>query len=96
MVIPVIHDFVHEIVVTVIIAVGGSALMYPFRKIKQEFAEAKEALSAVHKELVAQRTNCLSTIQTTGAEQVKLLEKAVDVLEAMHLDQRELLGRLDK
>ena len=92
----ILHEFLHEIVITAIIGVGGSALMYPFRKIKQEFAEAKEALSAVHEELVAQRTNCLSTLQTTGAEQVKLLEKAVDVLEAMHLDQRTLLGRLDK
>jgi hypothetical protein len=87
---------VHEIVITVIIAVGGSVLMWPFKAIKKEFAEAKAALGAVHGELITQRQNCLATIQSNGVEQNKLLTKAVDVLEAMHLDQRTLLGRLDK
>jgi hypothetical protein len=91
-----IATYVHEIIVTVIIAVGGSVLMYPFKLIRREFADAKAALEAVHEELVQQRQNCLTTIQNNGVEQNKLLTKAVDVLEAMHLDQRELLGKLDK
>ena len=64
-------------------AVAGIAALiaWPFRK-----------LSSIHEELTTQRTNCLQTLQDDGKDQVKLLGKAVDVLEAIHLGQVEMSG----
>jgi hypothetical protein len=96
MVIPVVHEFVHEIVITVIIAVGGSALMWPFKAVKREFADAKAALGAVQAELASQRTNCLASLTRQGDVQIEVLKEVSGTLKEMHLDQRTLLGRLDK
>lgn len=69
-------------------------IMYPFRKIHKEWSSLKEEQSAIHKELVQQRTNCLTTLQTQGEEQIKLLGKAVDVLDGVRLDLAEQTGYL--
>ena len=53
-------------------------------------------LSAIHSELITQRTNCLQTLTVDGKEQVILLGKVANTLEAMHLDQARLLGRIEK
>lgn len=68
--------------------------MYPFKVIKKEFTNAKAALSAVHEELILQRSNCLTSLQASGDAQVKLLEKAVSVLEGIHTSQAEMSGFL--
>jgi hypothetical protein len=94
--IPLVHQLIHEIAVTVIIAIGGSALMWPYKAIKKEFAEAKSALEAVHEELLTQRMNCLTTLKTQGDTQIEVLKEVASTLKDMHLDQRTLLGRLDK
>lgn len=80
-------EFIHEFII------GGAiaALMYPFRKLKKAWEEATAKLDTVHKELILQRTNCLSTIQNSNQRQVELLGKAVDVLDEMRLDQRATL-----
>lgn len=78
------------------LAAAGGILMWPVNKIRDAYTELKASIDSTHAELVLQRGNCLQTIQNQGGEQIKLLGKAVDTLEAMHLDQRTLLGRLDK
>jgi hypothetical protein len=72
----------------------GGILMYPIRAIKKEWAGLKASIANAQTELVVQRTNCLTTLQASSQEQVKLLEKAVETLEAMHLDQKETLGMI--
>ena len=96
MVMPILHTFIHEIVVSAILAIAGSAAMWPIRKVQKAYKEATEKLEAVHTELTEQRTNCLATVSHQGNAQIELLSKVASTLEAMHLDQRELLGRLDK
>jgi hypothetical protein len=68
-------------------AVAGVIALFswPFKK-----------LTVIHDELTTQRTNCLATLAQQGDTQIDLLGKAVNILEDMHLDQRELLGRIDK
>jgi hypothetical protein len=90
----VIHEFIHEIVITVIIAAGGSALRWPFMLIKNEFAKARSILGALQSELITQRTNCLQTLQQQGDRQVDLLSKTVEVLGEMHTDSKLMLEHL--
>jgi predicted nucleotide-binding protein (sugar kinase/HSP70/actin superfamily) len=62
----------------------------PFKKVKKAFV----TLEAVHQELLTQRTNCLKTLQDQGSEQIILLGKAVDTLQEMRIDNREIITRL--
>jgi hypothetical protein len=68
--------------------------MWPFRKARKEWITLKEEQSKIHSELVQQRTNCLTTLQQSNQQQVKLLEKAVDILEGVRLDLKEQTGYL--
>ena len=68
--------------------------MYPFRKIHKEWSSLKEEQSAIHKELVQQRTNCLTTLQQQGATMVDLQTKTVDLLQGVRLDLAEQTGYL--
>jgi hypothetical protein len=70
-------------------------IMWPFRKAKKEMVELKSIIIDTHKELVEQRTNCLSTLQSQGESQVKLLEKAVEVLGDMRMDLAKQTGYLE-
>jgi hypothetical protein len=40
--------------------------------------------------------NCLTTLKTQGDTQIEVLKEVASTLKDMHLDQRTLLGRLDK
>ena len=54
-----------------------------------EWIALKDEQAAIRTELTTQRTNCLNTLQMQGVEQIKLLGKAVDVLDGVRLDLRE-------
>ena len=70
------------IVITTILG----ALMWPVRKIKQEWKDVKDSLTAMQDELCTQRNNCLNTLQSQGAEQIDLLGKTVAALDGVRLD----------
>jgi ABC-type enterochelin transport system substrate-binding protein len=63
--------------------------MWPVRKAKKEWVALKTNLQETHKELVQQRTNCLTTLQQQGETQIELLGKTVAVLDGLRLDTRE-------
>jgi hypothetical protein len=85
-----------EGIISLALAALGGILMWPIRKIKTAYKELQDAINSTHAELVLQRSNCLTTLSNQGEKQIELLSKTVETLEAMHLDQRLLLGRLDK
>jgi hypothetical protein len=89
---------VQEAAVGIIFSVGGWILVFPLRTftktVKTEWAEKTKMLESVHKELTEQRTNCLTTLQKQGTEQIKVLEKAVDLLDKIHTSQAEMSGYL--
>jgi hypothetical protein len=68
------------------------AFMWPFRKAQKEWTALKQEQATIHQELVTQRTNCLTTLQSQGDQQVELLKKAVGSLENMALSQAEMTG----
>lgn len=69
-------------------------IVWPVRKAKKEWITLKETLDAVHLELSTQRSNCLATLQSQGAEQIVLLGKTVEVLGGVRLDLAEQTGYL--
>ena len=68
------------------------ALMWPFRAARKEWKALKEEQASIHAELVTQRTNCLTTLQTQGDRQIELLGKVADTLTGMALSQAEMTG----
>jgi len=90
----IVGQFMHELVFTGIITVIGAILMWPYKNIKAAYNELHSAVKATHAELVLQRENCLSTIQTQGSEQVKILGKVADTLDGVRLDLAEQTGYL--
>lgn len=90
----IVSEFRHEIVVSVLVSMFLGGVVWPFRKAKEVLKAAQGKLDAVAAELAVQRTNCLATLQSSNQRQVELLEKTVETLQEMHLDQRELLGRI--
>ena len=81
-----------KLIIGSIVTALGALLVSPFKKAKKEWTSLKADIEKAQKELVHQRTNCLTTLQDQGNAQIALLEKAVTTLEAMHLDQKETLG----
>ena len=92
---PEVVDFRHELVSTVLVSALIGGIVYPFKSAKKKWEGMISKLDEVHSELKAQRTNCLSTLQNQGDKQIELLRDTVKVLNDMHLDQRELLGKLN-
>ena len=70
--------------------------MFPVRtlieKAKEFFAGFDSRLKGIEVELSTQRTNCLTTLQSQGAEQVLVLREVAKTLTDMHLDQKEMAG----
>jgi hypothetical protein len=93
---PLITQFEHELIFTALIAILGAVAMWPIKLVKKSYEDAMEKLEEVHSELVAQRTNHLSHIEASNEKQVELLGKVAETLEAIHLDQARLLGKLDR
>jgi len=91
-----IFQFWQGLVLTALVSLLGGLLMNPVKKISKAYAELMEVAKSTHSELTLQRNNCLMTLQNQGDSQITLLTKAVETLEAIHLDQARLLGKLDK
>lgn len=95
---PVIEHVVNKSLIGIVVAGVGALLMYPlkypFKKAKAEWQSLKSDIDSAKKELVNQRTNCLSTLQDQGEKQIELLGKCATTLEAMHLSQAEMSGYL--
>ena len=91
---PVLSEFKHEVVITLMVTGFLAAVAYPFRQAKAKWEALNAKLNDVHTELSMQRNNCLTTLQTQGIKQIELLEKAVDVLDGVRLDNREVLTHL--
>ena len=90
----ILGQFVHEGLVSLMLAVVGGILMWPYRKIKKSYTELMDAVSTTKAELVLQRTNCLHTLQTQGEKQIELLTKATNTLDGVRLDLAEQTGYL--
>jgi hypothetical protein len=90
----VVKEFRHEIVVSIMVSGFLGGVMYPFRKIKEGWKNTQAKLDAVSVELTTQRTNCLTTLQRQGDAQIEILKDVSQTLRDMHLDQKELLGRV--
>lgn len=84
-------SFVKAAVGLVITGLLG-VIMWPFRAARKEWKIMKEEQASIHKELVTQRTNCLTTLQQQGDRQIELLGKVSDTLTGMALSQAEMTG----
>lgn len=81
-----IGPFVFKTVVGLVITGLLGVIMWPFRKAHKEWVDLKDEVSATRAELEKQRTNCLTTLQTQGVEQIRLLSDTVKILEGTRLD----------
>ena len=68
--------------------------MWPIKKSRKEWGSLKDAVLATKEELERQRTNCLTTLQHQGDEQIKLLTKACDTLDGVRIDLATQTGYL--
>jgi len=91
----ILGQFMHEGVVSLMLAAVGGACMYPFRKIKNAYAELMTAVQATHAELVMQRQNCLATLASQGERQIELLGKTTELLDGVRLDLAKQTGILE-
>lgn len=89
-----IVPYVERSIVSLLVGGALTLVLWPFRKAHKEWTGMKNDLSAVHEELVRQRTNCLTTLQNQGEKQIELLTKSVAVLDGVRLDLAEQTGYL--
>ena len=87
-------QFKHELVVTVLVSVFLAAVSYPIRRAKKEWFALTTKINDVHNELAVQRSNCLTTLQQQGTQQIELLSKTVETLGEIRLDNREMITHL--
>jgi hypothetical protein len=91
---PDLMAFVSKTAVSAAVGVIMAILIWPFRKARKEWIELKNEQALIHEELVKQRTNCLSTLQNQGVEQIKLLGNTVAALNGVRLDLADQTGYL--
>lgn len=84
----------YKMIIGLLVTGMGALIMWPFRRGKAEWNSLKESIAQAKHELTEQRTNCLATLQTQGAQQIDLLTKAVNTLDGVRLDLREQTGYL--
>lgn len=87
-------QFKHEAVITVMVSAFLAAVSYPLRRVKKEWFALTTKLNDVHNELAVQRSNCLTTLQQQGTQQIELLSKTVETLGEIRLDNREMITHL--
>jgi len=63
-----------------LVAGVGALLLWPFKEARKSWKELKNSINSTRAELILQRTNCLTTLQEDGKEQVKLLGKMAETL----------------
>ena len=87
-------QFKHEVVLTLMVTGFFAAVTYPFRQAKAKWDAMTTKLDDVHKELTTQRSNCLTTLQAQGTQQIEFLKQSVEALNDIKGDNREILGYL--
>lgn len=94
----VILAYVHEGIWAGGLAMGTWIVLFPFRHIAKyvrgQWEVKTKMLEEVHQELTLQRTNCLTTLQEQSKEQIKTLERVVDVLGEIRVELAEQTGYL--
>ena len=91
---PELIAFSYKMAASAAVGVIMAIILWPFRKARKEWAALKEEQSSIHAELVQQRTNCLTTLQSQGVTQIELLGKTVAALDGVRLDLAEQTGCL--
>jgi hypothetical protein len=89
---PGLISFGYKVAASAAVGVIMAIVLWPFRTIKKEWVEMKKNQASIHSELVQQRTNCLTTLQTQGDRQIELLGKVSDTLTGIALSQAEMTG----
>lgn len=91
---PLLNVVLEKFYVSLIVTAAGGALLWPFKAAKSAVKAAGDRLTAVEKELVIQRTNCLATIQKNTETTNEILERVADTLDRTHETQVEMSGFL--
>lgn len=89
---PLLSQLIDKMFVSFVVTAVGGALVWPFKAIKRKGEELTQELKLMQAELVTQRTNCLTTLQTQGAEQITLLKRVADTLDKTHETQMSMSG----
>lgn len=89
-----VWHFVSKALIGLALTGLGGLIVWPFKKAKKEWTSLKETMASTQAELVLQRTNCLSSLQIQGEEQIKLLGKVSDTLDGLRLDTQAQTGFL--
>ena len=92
--VPILQVIADKLVVSAVVALVGGIFLWPFRKIKKEWGEATNKLTALQEELQVQRTNHLTHIEHNTQETVTVLKDVAKTLQDIHLDQKESFGYL--
>jgi hypothetical protein len=89
---PELVAFGYKLAASAAIGVIMGIVLWPFRRARKEWTALKEDQASIHAELVQQRTNCLTTLQTQGDRQIELLGEVSKTLTGMALSQAEMTG----
>ena len=92
MISPEITQFLYKAAASAGVGVVMAIILWPFRKARKEWVSLKEEQSLIHQELVKQRENHLTHIESYGKQQTELLTKVCDTLDKIHLSQAEMTG----
>ena len=92
MISPELSQFLYKAAASAAVGVIMAVILWPFRAARKEWKAMKEEQGAIHKELVTQRTNCLTTLQQQGDRQIELLTTVSATLTGMALSQAEMTG----
>lgn len=92
----IIAPLIREGITSVVLGVAGWLLLFPIKalikSIHTRWAKAVTTLDTVQNELVLQRTNCLTTLQSQGNQQIEILEKVASTLDHIRESQVEMVG----
>lgn len=89
-----LSQFLYKVAISAVVGVIMTVVLWPFRKARKEWIALKSEQALIHQELVQQRTNCLTTLQQQGVQQIELLGKTVAALDGVRLDLAEQTGFL--
>ena len=89
---PSLMQYVYKAAASAVVGGIVAMILWPFRKMKKEWAVMKAEQGSIHTELVTQRNNCLASLQRQGETQIELLGKVADTLTGMALSQAEMTG----
>lgn len=95
----VILAYVHEGIWAGGLAVISWIFLFPFRHaakyIKEQWEQKSALLTNINSELILQRTNCLTTLQTQGGEQTAALKEVAKTLTDIRVELASQTGHLE-